>query len=124
MPIYEYDCPKCGRFDSLQKMSAAPLKKHEACGSKVTKVMSASAFAFKGSGFYITDYKGRNSAAITGREPKPDSKGESKGDSNGDSKADSKSKTESKADGKGESKADAKPKPAACASCPASKSAA
>ena len=103
MPIYEYDCPKCGRFDVLQKMSAPALKRHDACGSKVSKVMSASAFAFKGSGFYITDYKGKNPAAITGRaEPKGESKGESKG----------------------EAKTESKPKPDACKSCPASKSAA
>lgn len=57
MPIYEYDCPTCGRFDVLQKMSAAPLEVHEACGSKVTKLMSAGAFSFKGSGFHQTDYK-------------------------------------------------------------------
>ncbi len=101
MPIYEYECPKCGRFDALQKMSAPALKTHDVCGSKVTKVMSASAFAFKGSGFYITDYNGRNSAAITGREPKGD-KGEKKPDM----------------------KPEAKPKSEACASCPANKSAA
>ena len=97
MPIYEYECPKCGRFDALQKMSAPALRTHDACGSKVTKVMSASAFAFKGSGFYSTDYNGRNSAAITGRsEPKP----------------------------KSDAKADAKPKSDACATCPANKNAA
>lgn len=82
MPIYEYECPKCGRFDVIQKMSAPPLETHEECGSKVTKLMSASAFAFKGSGFYITDYNGRNSAAITGKgekaEPKCDAKPEAK----------------------------------------------
>jgi putative FmdB family regulatory protein len=99
MPIYEYECPKCGRFDALQKMSDRPLKTHEVCGSKVQKVMSASAFAFKGSGFYITDYNGRNSAAITG-----------KGDKGEKKKADSCEK--------------ASPKSEACASCPASKSAA
>jgi putative FmdB family regulatory protein len=98
MPIYEYECPKCGRFDALQKMSAPALKTHDACGSKVRKVMSASAFAFKGSGFYITDYNGRNSAAITG-------------------------KGEKKAEAKAECKA-ASPKSEACASCPAGKSAA
>jgi putative FmdB family regulatory protein len=98
MPIYEYECPKCGRFDALQKMSAPALKTHDACGSKVRKVMSASAFAFKGSGFYITDYNGRNSAAITGKgEKKPEAKAECK---------------------------TASPKSEACASCPASKSAA
>ena len=56
MPLYEYDCPKCGRFEVLQKMSDRPLARHE-CGSRVRKVMSASAFSFKGSGFYLTDYK-------------------------------------------------------------------
>jgi len=49
MPIYEYDCPKCGRFDTLQKMSAPPLRRHDACGSPVKKRMSAGSFAFKGS---------------------------------------------------------------------------
>jgi putative FmdB family regulatory protein len=49
MPIYEYDCPKCGRFDTLQRMGAAPLRRHDACGSAVKKVMSAGSFAFKGS---------------------------------------------------------------------------
>src|SRR5512138_3212354 len=104
MPIYEYECPKCGRFDALQKMSAPALKTHDVCGSKVTKVMSASAFAFKGSGYYITDYNGRNSAAITGRPEKSEAKPEKAG-----------SKPE---------KSEAKPKSDACASCPASKSAA
>jgi putative FmdB family regulatory protein len=100
MPIYEYECPKCGRFDALQKMSAPALKKHDVCGSKVRKVMSASAFAFKGSGFYITDYNGRNSAAITG-------------------------KGEKKAEKKGAAKSECSaPKSEACASCPAGKSAA
>ena len=100
MPIYEYECPKCGRFDVLQKMSAPALKTHDVCGSKVRKVMSASAFAFKGSGFYITDYNGRNSAAITGKADKAEKSGK-----------------------KGECPA-ASPKSEACASCPGSKSAA
>ena len=55
MPIYEYDCPTCGRFDVIQKMSAAPLQTHEACGSKVTKAVSAGAFAIKGSGSHQAD---------------------------------------------------------------------
>ena len=75
MPIYEYECPKCGRFDVLQKMSAPPLEVHEACGSKVRKLISASAFAFKGSGFYITDYGGKHQAAI---RPKKGEKAETK----------------------------------------------
>jgi putative FmdB family regulatory protein len=97
MPIYEYECPKCGRFDALQKMSAPALKTHDVCGSKVRKVMSAAGFAFKGSGFYITDYNGRNSAAITGKGDKKEKKPEC---------------------------ASASPKSEACAKCPAGKSAA
>jgi len=62
MPIYEYDCPKCGRFDALQKMSAAPLRRHDRCGSPVHKVMSAGSFAFRGSGFHATDYGRKPSA--------------------------------------------------------------
>jgi putative FmdB family regulatory protein len=50
MPIYEYDCPKCGRFDVIQKMSATPLKTHDACGSKVKKALSAGSFVMKSSG--------------------------------------------------------------------------
>jgi putative FmdB family regulatory protein len=107
MPIYEYECPKCGRFDALQKMSAPALRKHDACGSRVRKVMSASAFAFKGSGFYVTDY-GRNRAAIAGKGEKVE-----KPDKGADKKSDAKSECKA-----------ASPKSEACASCPAGKSAA
>lgn len=73
MPIYEYACPKCGKFDVIQKISDRPLETHDACGSPVTKLMSASSFSFKGSGFYITDYGGKSAAHVT-----PGDKGESK----------------------------------------------
>ncbi len=79
MPIYEYQCPKCGRFDVLQKMSAEPLQVHDVCGSTVTKLISASSFAFKGSGFYITDYGGKHDAAIRPDKGEKSAKGE-KGD--------------------------------------------
>jgi putative FmdB family regulatory protein len=59
MPIYEYDCPKCGRFDTLQKMSAPPLRRHDTCGSPVRKVMSAGAFALRGTGFHATDHRAK-----------------------------------------------------------------
>jgi putative FmdB family regulatory protein len=48
MPIYEYDCPRCGRFDVIQKMAARPLKTHDTCGSKVTRALSAGSFVVKG----------------------------------------------------------------------------
>ncbi len=71
MPLYEYDCPKCGRFEVLQKMSDPPLARHD-CGSRVHKLMSASAFSFKGSGFYITDYKHSSSSPPSCEKPKSD----------------------------------------------------
>jgi|SRR5262245_34558896 len=57
MPIYEYSCKKCGKtIEVIQKFSDAPLKKHEGCGGTLTKLISASGFQFKGSGWYVTDY--------------------------------------------------------------------
>jgi putative FmdB family regulatory protein len=55
MPLYEYECPRCGRFEELQKLGASPLRTHT-CGSRVRKVMSAGAFTLKGSGFHANDY--------------------------------------------------------------------
>lgn len=72
MPIYEYQCPKCGKFDAIQKMSDKPLKTHDVCGSKVKRLLSASSFSFKGTGFYITDYKKTNGSGATS-EKKADS---------------------------------------------------
>src|ERR1051325_11256374 len=57
MPIYEYQCEKCGKkIEVIQKMSDKPLKKHEQCGGALTKLISASGFQFKGTGWYVTDY--------------------------------------------------------------------
>jgi putative FmdB family regulatory protein len=56
MPLYEYRCEKCGRFETLQKFSEGPLVACPACGEPVERLISAPAFQFKGSGFYITDY--------------------------------------------------------------------
>ncbi len=74
MPLYEYDCPKCGRFEVLQKISDKPLARHD-CGQRVHKVMSASAFAFKGSGFYVTDYKKSGDSAPKCDKPKSEACG-------------------------------------------------
>ncbi len=59
MPIYEYKCKKCGStFEAMQKISAEPLKKCEinGCKGKVQRLISASGFILKGSGWYATDY--------------------------------------------------------------------
>ena len=93
MPTYEYICKKCGHeFEAQRPISAAPLKfcPEEICPRKkwghgaVTKKISAGAgLLFKGSGFYITDYRseGYKSAAkkdTSGGETKPAAKPEAK----------------------------------------------
>lgn len=57
MPIYEYQCQSCGeRIEVMQRMSDPPLGTCEECGGEVRKLISAPAFQFKGSGWYVTDY--------------------------------------------------------------------
>lgn len=56
MPLYEYQCPRCGRFEIIRKFSDAPLLACPTCGGEIQKVLSAPAIQFKGTGWYITDY--------------------------------------------------------------------
>ena len=59
MPTYEYLCDECGfRFDEFQQITAAPLTTCPQCTGHVHRVISpGNGFIFKGSGFYITDYR-------------------------------------------------------------------
>jgi len=60
MPTYEYQCDACGfRFERFQPITAKPIRKCPNCGkSKVKRLISAGGgMIFKGSGFYITDYR-------------------------------------------------------------------
>ena len=65
MPIYAYKCGSCGHAkDVLQKMSADPLTTCPACGAEAfTKQLTAAGFQLKGSGWYVTDFRGGNSGA-------------------------------------------------------------
>ena len=57
MPIYEYECQKCGkRTEAIQRIGEKPLKICPHCGGKLKKLASAPAIQFKGSGWYVTDY--------------------------------------------------------------------
>jgi putative FmdB family regulatory protein len=56
MPLYEYHCKKCGRFENLQRLSDGPLSACPTCGGAVERLISAPAFQFKGTGWYVTDY--------------------------------------------------------------------
>lgn len=70
MPIYAYKCNACGHAaDEMQKVSDAPLTTCPACGqSAYAKQVTAAGFALKGSGWYVTDFKGGSKPA----EPKAD----------------------------------------------------
>jgi putative FmdB family regulatory protein len=58
VPIYEYKCKKKGHvFELIQSFSDKEAKKCPTCGGPVEKLVSASAFHLKGSGWYVTDFK-------------------------------------------------------------------
>jgi putative FmdB family regulatory protein len=63
MPLYEYECKKCGhRFEKIQKFSDKMVKKCPECGGQVEQMISAPAVQFKGSGWYVTDYAKKTSS--------------------------------------------------------------
>ena len=71
MPLYEYECKKCGhRFEKIQKFSDPHETKCPQCGGKLEQVISAPAVQFKGSGWYVTDYgrKGSSSGSSSRHE--------------------------------------------------------
>jgi putative FmdB family regulatory protein len=61
LPLYEYECPKDGTFERMQKFSDPPLAVCPTCGGPVEKLLSAPAIQFKGTGWYITDYARKSS---------------------------------------------------------------
>ena len=61
MPVYEYECSKCGNLKELfQKMSDPPVGKCDQCNGKMRKLISHSSFHLKGSGWYVTDYASKS----------------------------------------------------------------
>jgi len=64
MPIYAYKCESCGHSkDVLQKMSDAPLTDCPQCGAPAfKKQLTAAGFQLKGSGWYVTDFRGGGGA--------------------------------------------------------------
>lgn len=62
MPIYEYQCKKCsGIFELFESMkSKDEPRKCSKCGGDAKRIISLSSFQLKGSGWYVTDYKGKN----------------------------------------------------------------
>ncbi len=83
MPIYEYDCPRCGVVEVMQKISDDPLKRCPNCRCKVKRLISLNNFHLKGSGWYATDYarkNGGNGAADKNSESEASTSAESSSD--------------------------------------------
>ncbi|MBF6567271.1 MAG: zinc ribbon domain-containing protein [Candidatus Binataceae bacterium] len=89
MPIYEYQCSKCGTFEAMQRITESPLKKCPTCKGKVERVMSRTSFVLKGSGWYLTDYA---------RAGKTEGKDGGKSDSSSTAAANGASSSESKSE--------------------------
>jgi putative FmdB family regulatory protein len=92
MPTYEYECSKCGhRFEKFQTMGAELLRKCPKCKRAALKrlVGGGAGLIFKGSGFYITDYRKKAAGKADGAEAKPaaEPKAGAEAKSGGDTKA-------------------------------------
>jgi putative FmdB family regulatory protein len=90
MPIYEYRCEKCGTFELSRRITDGPLRRCPTCRGRVRKLISNTSFQLKGSGWYVTDYAGKDGDGKKGKE-------ESKSDSPATKETkDSSTKTETK----------------------------
>ncbi|HWE03007.1 MAG TPA: zinc ribbon domain-containing protein [Tepidisphaeraceae bacterium] len=113
MPTYEYKCKSCGyKFEKFHSMTAASIKKCPECGKRTVErlIGTGAALIFKGSGFYITDYRDASYAEKAKADAAP-AKTESDSSSTGaDAKpAAAETKAEAKTESKTDAKAEAKP---------------
>ena len=81
MPLYEYQCETCGRFEVIRKFSDDPLTVCPTCGKPIQKLLSAPAIQFKGTGWYITDYARKNGTGAGKSDGAASSTSETKSDS-------------------------------------------
>jgi len=114
VPLYEYQCPKCGVFEIIRKFSDEPLTVCPTCGREIQKLASAPAFHLKGTGWYVTDYAKKSSGdgksgASGESQPGEGKSGESKsGESkSGESKSSDSKSGEGKSDSTSKSSKDA-----------------
>jgi len=117
MPLYEYQCNDCGTVsEEIQRMSDPPLTTCKNCGGELKKLLSAPAFQFKGTGWYVTDYadkggdgkaKNADKSADSSDSEKKDSgkKDSGKSESGSSSGSESSKSTESSQKSAGQAKA-------------------
>ncbi len=95
MPVYVYECDKCGgRFECTQSIKDAPKTECESCGGKLTKVIVPTAFVLKGGGWYKDLYgtpKSGDKKADAKAEPKGEAKAEAKAEPKVEAKPEKKS---------------------------------
>jgi len=97
MPLYEYQCKKCGHiFEKIVKFSDKPIKKCPECGGAVEQTISAPAVQFKGSGWYVTDYAKKSQSSSSSSDGGKDSKDSKESKDSKDSKKDEKKSDSSK----------------------------
>ena len=97
MPLYEYQCKKCGHiFEKIVKFSDKPIKKCPECGGAVEQTISAPAVQFKGSGWYVTDYAKKSQSSSSSSDGGKDSKESKDSKDSKDSKKDEKKSDSSK----------------------------
>ena len=82
MPIYAYKCSDCGHEkEVLQKISDAPLTDCPDCGRpSMAKMVTAAGFQLKGSGWYATDFRNKDSGGKNGKADKAESANDAKAD--------------------------------------------
>jgi putative FmdB family regulatory protein len=103
VPLYEYECQKCGQHvERIEKYKGPYLKKCLACGGRLERIVSRSAIQFKGSGWYVTDYARPSSGTPPGKQDGDGASEKSAG--NSDAKGDA------KPNAKDEAKPSARPK--------------
>ena len=115
MPLYEYQCEKCGRFERIVKFSDPPLAACPTCGGAVQKLFSSPAIQFKGSGFYITDYAKKSSPDSSGSKSSSEKSSSEKSDKSSSDKGSGEKSSTEKSD-KSSSDSSSTSAPAAAAS--------
>ena len=98
MPLYEYQCARCGRFEVIRKFSDPPLVTCPTCGGAIEKLASAPAIQFKGTGWYITDYARKSTGGEASGKSKTEGDGSSSASGSKDSGSSSKNGASSSKD--------------------------